>query len=121
MEWQRLISAVSTSCVVFLLQSEDYVFAQDLMNELKVSRRTLYYDMKKVNDWLTSQALEPVQRSYAKGFYLSGETKQERFRQFRQCIKLEDSVCPPWQAEIFFYKIKQIFANEAVILCRFTV
>ncbi|HET7626927.1 MAG TPA: BglG family transcription antiterminator [Bacillales bacterium] len=60
-----------------LLHSNDYVFVHDLESELRISRRTIYYDLHKINDWLAAHQLEPVQRSYSKGFYLSAETKKK--------------------------------------------
>jgi mannitol operon transcriptional antiterminator len=67
----------STFILHELVNADDYLFASDLMKKLNVSKRTIYYDLEKVNSWLKEQQMSPVMRSYSKGYYLEQETKQE--------------------------------------------
>lgn len=67
----------STFILRQLVNADDFVYANDLMKKLKVSRRTIYYDLEKINSWLKDQKLQPVQRSYSKGFFLIKETKDQ--------------------------------------------
>ncbi|NGQ96140.1 BglG family transcription antiterminator [Brevibacillus sp. SYP-B805] len=60
----------------FLVQSRRYVSIKDLMEHFSISRRTLYYDMDKINYWLKQAGLPPVPYIYAKGFYLDEASRQ---------------------------------------------
>jgi len=59
-----------------LVQAHHYVSIKDLMERFSISRRTLYYDISKINDWLKESGLPQVQYIYAKGFYLAEESKE---------------------------------------------
>ena len=67
----------STFILRELMNAEDYVYAHDLMKKLNVSRRTIYYDLDKINSWLEEQKLQRVQRSYSKGIFLVKEAKKQ--------------------------------------------
>lgn len=60
----------------FLVQSHHYVSVKELMELFSISRRTLYYDIDKINDWLKQTGLSQVQYIYAKGFYIDEYSKQ---------------------------------------------
>ena len=36
----------------FLLYTNDYIRIQDIAREQNISRRSVYYDLCKINDWL---------------------------------------------------------------------
>ncbi len=36
-----------------------YLKIQDLADEMEVSRRSVYYDLNKINEWLLQQGIEP--------------------------------------------------------------
>ncbi|UFJ39500.1 BglG family transcription antiterminator [Brevibacillus humidisoli] len=60
----------------YLLQSHHYVSVKELMEHFSISRRTLYYDIGKINDWLKQSGLPAVPYIYAKGFYFDDSRKQ---------------------------------------------
>ncbi|GBF75691.1 hypothetical protein PA598K_04113 [Paenibacillus sp. 598K] len=61
--------------LALLQEAPDYVPVQHMMQQLHVSRRTVYYDMDKINHWLRSQRLEPVHYVRESGYLLPPSTK----------------------------------------------
>ncbi|MBQ9063680.1 MAG: PRD domain-containing protein [Eubacterium sp.] len=56
--------------VQVLIQQTDYMPVNQLAEALGVSRRTVYYDMDKVNIWLDQAKLEPLEIVREKGVFL---------------------------------------------------
>jgi mannitol operon transcriptional antiterminator len=67
----------SMAVLTKLVRSPSFVTIQELMESLNVSKRTVYYDMEKVNYWLEKQKLPCVQYVRSLGFYLEEESKRE--------------------------------------------
>ncbi|TRY24036.1 BglG family transcription antiterminator [Brevibacillus sp. LEMMJ03] len=63
-----------------LVQSHHYLSVKELMEHFSISRRTLYYDIHKINDWLKEAGLPQVQYIYAKGYYLDESSRQAAAR-----------------------------------------
>jgi mannitol operon transcriptional antiterminator len=61
----------------FLKQSERFVSIDELMQSCHISKRTVYYDMDKINDWLKSNRLGPVMYLRSLGYMLPDETRQK--------------------------------------------
>ncbi|MBM7590311.1 BglG family transcription antiterminator [Brevibacillus fulvus] len=59
-----------------LVQTDGYVRLRDLTEKLQISRRTVYYDLEKINYWLTQNQLDPVQYVRTVGFYVTDKTKR---------------------------------------------
>ncbi|WP_144631501.1 BglG family transcription antiterminator [Priestia megaterium] len=72
----------STAVLQVLLQAATFISVQELMKQFQVSRRTIYYDIEKINDWLCQQDLEFVQYTYGKGFFLNDQAKDQVAKQF---------------------------------------
>ncbi|MGF9892025.1 BglG family transcription antiterminator [Priestia megaterium] len=72
----------STAVLQVLLQAATFISVQELMKQFQVSRRTIYYDIEKINDWLCQQELEFVQYTYGKGFFLNDPAKDQVAKQF---------------------------------------
>ncbi|MFB7817739.1 BglG family transcription antiterminator [Paenibacillus chitinolyticus] len=66
----------STRILTLLQQAADYVSLEELMQKLGISRRTVYYDMEKINDWLKTIHLPPVEYVRAAGYYLPDESRK---------------------------------------------
>ncbi|MEJ9311545.1 BglG family transcription antiterminator [Priestia megaterium] len=71
----------STAVLQVLLQAATFISVQELMKQFQVSRRTIYYDIEKINDWLCQQELEVVQYTYGKGFFLNDQAKDQVAKQ----------------------------------------
>lgn len=59
----------------FLVHSHHYVSIKELMEQFRISRRSVYYDIREINYWLKQTGLPEVQYMYAKGFYLDNASK----------------------------------------------
>ncbi|MGG1292127.1 BglG family transcription antiterminator [Bacillus smithii] len=67
----------SMAVLTKLVRSPSFVTVQELTESLNVSKRTVYYDMKKINYWLEKQKLPSVQYVRSQGFYLEEKSKRE--------------------------------------------
>nr|WP_269321933.1 BglG family transcription antiterminator [Paenibacillus sp. UNC451MF] len=65
----------STRILTLLHEAADYVSLDELMQKLGISRRTVYYDMEKINDWLKAIHLPPVEYVRTAGYYLPDESR----------------------------------------------
>lgn len=71
---------ISTRCKKILnmvISSEDYVPLKQICDEIKLSKRSIYYEICKINDWLNSQGLSEIEVARRKGIRLS-ETEKNR-------------------------------------------
>ena len=59
----------------FLLHSTDYVSMRELAEKTNVSRRSVYYDICNINDWLDSNNLPPLKILRGKGIFISPDEK----------------------------------------------
>ncbi|MBA4493535.1 BglG family transcription antiterminator [Paenactinomyces guangxiensis] len=59
-----------------LMNSNSYVLINELVEELKVSRRSIYYDLEKIDGWLKNHGLPPVSRIRFTGISLHPKTKE---------------------------------------------
>lgn len=58
-----------------LLMSEDYIRIADVAKENNISKRSAYYDLCKINDFLEANKIEEVRLERNKGIFLSQEQK----------------------------------------------
>ncbi len=65
----------SQSILNTLLNSHDYITVNQLAQLLNVSRRSIYYDLCKINDWLVTVNVDEIQIERNKGLYLSEPQK----------------------------------------------
>ncbi|MEH7299145.1 BglG family transcription antiterminator [Neobacillus drentensis] len=63
----------STALLSYLLKAQSYVTVQELSEKFHISRRTTYYDIGKINDWLEENNLPPVKHVRSAGFLLEEE------------------------------------------------
>ena len=54
----------------FLLRTTDYVSMRELAEKTSVSRRSVYYDICNINDWLDSHNLPPLKIVRGKGIFI---------------------------------------------------
>ncbi|WP_027417853.1 HTH domain-containing protein [Aneurinibacillus terranovensis] len=67
----------STLILTHLLHAKSYVQLEEISEKIKVSKRTIYYDLEKINHWLKEQKLDPVQYIRSSGLYLADSTKNK--------------------------------------------
>ncbi|MFY4775772.1 BglG family transcription antiterminator [Metabacillus sp. RGM 3146] len=61
-----------------------YIPASEIMEDLNISKRTVYYDVEKINDWLQANGFEPLIYVRSAGFYLDDETRAKIRNTFEQ-------------------------------------
>ena len=61
--------------LTLLLMAEDYISLQQLAEETGVSKRSVYYDLCKVNEWLTEQGISELEVVRGKGILISEKDK----------------------------------------------
>lgn len=57
------------------INADNPLTIQKLTGLLNISRRTVYYDIQKINDWLNEHRMPGVQQQKQKGYFLSQEQK----------------------------------------------
>ncbi|ADC51300.1 mannitol operon transcriptional antiterminator [Alkalihalophilus pseudofirmus OF4] len=67
----------STQLLQLLLKKEAPVSILELSKSLRVSRRTIYYNLEKVNDWLKDNKLDQVQQVKSVGIFITTSTKKK--------------------------------------------
>ncbi|MDL2296108.1 BglG family transcription antiterminator [Lachnospiraceae bacterium OttesenSCG-928-E19] len=71
------INARCRKILELLLTSEDYVQLRRIADEVNVSKRSIYYDLCKVNEWLDCYNIPNLVVERGKGIYVMPEIKQE--------------------------------------------
>lgn len=69
----------------YLLYKEDYVSVQQLADEKGISKRSVYYDIRKINEWLESQKISPLEIERKKGLLIDKEQKEK----IRSSLKMD--------------------------------
>lgn len=67
MAYNYLLGKRSIEILKYLLFTDEYVKIQELSTHFNTSRRSIYYDISKLNDWLTNNKLSPLVNDRSKG------------------------------------------------------
>lgn len=65
------------TAILELLLDSEYVSMPYLEKELNLSKRSIYYEICKVNEWLESCGLNELMKERGKGYFLDEDTKQK--------------------------------------------
>ena len=71
---------ISTRCkkiLYMIMASDTYVSLPQISEEFKLSKRSIYYELCKINDWLSVQGINEITVVRGKGIKL---TEEEKFR-----------------------------------------
>lgn len=74
-QWQ-----LDTRCktiLELLIGREGYISIQEIGKILNISKRSVYYDLNKINDWLNMQHITEIQIERNRGIYLTSITRQK--------------------------------------------
>lgn len=93
----------SGALLSMLLEHQDYVTVAELSRKLGVSRRSVYYDLDKINDWLGGNDLPPIQAERLKGIYIPPSRRHDI------AVRLESKETT--------YSALQIKERTAMIIC----
>jgi mannitol operon transcriptional antiterminator len=61
----------------YLLYQDGYTTVKQLADEKKISKRSVYYDIRKINEWLEAQELLPLEIERKKGIWIEKEQKKQ--------------------------------------------
>ncbi|MFC7395055.1 BglG family transcription antiterminator [Scopulibacillus cellulosilyticus] len=67
----------STAILSYLINAQTYVKTKELIEKYHISRRTVYYDIGKINDWLKDNDLQQIKHVRSAGFLIETETARE--------------------------------------------
>ncbi|WHX40362.1 BglG family transcription antiterminator [Mesobacillus sp. AQ2] len=67
----------SNAILAYLVQADSNVPIKELTEKFKISRRTVYYDIEKINSWLKDQKLPEVNYVRSVGFHLEEEARSQ--------------------------------------------
>lgn len=71
-----MLYSLDTRCqeiLQYLLYADGYITVQELSKEKNISKRSVYYDICKINDWLEAQNIEPITIERKKGIFITKE------------------------------------------------
>jgi mannitol operon transcriptional antiterminator len=71
------LDARSSALLNQLVDASSFLSIKEITERMNVSRRTVYYDIEKINDWLEEQGLSKIQQVRSGGLLLDEETKSE--------------------------------------------
>ena len=66
-----------TTMLNLLLTHLDYVSIVEVAKTLNVSRRSIYYDLTKINEWLEAHQIGFIQVERSKGLFLSSSQREK--------------------------------------------
>lgn len=72
-----------------IVNTDSYVSLDEITEKFRISRRTVYYDMQKINDWLDDHKFKVIKHVRSAGFYLDPNTKKAISNKIKQ-VKLWD-------------------------------
>ena len=65
-----------TEILNIVMYTTGYLKVQDLADDLEVSKRSVYYDISKINEWLVDNNIDPIIQERGKGIILHKEQVQ---------------------------------------------
>lgn len=71
---------ISTRCkkiLYMVIATDDYIPLRQISEELRLSKRSIYYELCKINDWLVARGISEIEVVRGKGIKLSEEMKQK--------------------------------------------
>ena len=71
------MDAKSEKILNYIAVSQECVSVEMLEKTFKLSRRSVYYEICKINEWLVSCNLPELQKIRGKGYYIENKTKQQ--------------------------------------------
>ncbi|UOE55215.1 BglG family transcription antiterminator [Cytobacillus oceanisediminis] len=100
-----------------MVHAPTHVSPQELMEELQISKRTVYYDVEKINSWLKGQGLDELKYVRAAGFFLDEEEKKQikqRLHSFDKAASYEFSRKErmAWTAILILTREKTIYLQD---------
>ncbi|WP_088832407.1 BglG family transcription antiterminator [Paenibacillus tyrfis] len=102
--------------LAMLQETGDYVSVREIMKKFEISKRTVYYDLQAVNEWLSDRGLAPVEYVRGRG-YLLPEESRSRIPSMAQEVEKDDYYLSPrerkaWVAIQLLTRREPLFMQE---------
>lgn len=107
---------ISTRCkqiLYMVIATDDYVPLQQISEELRLSKRSIYYELCKINDWLTAQGISEIEVVRGKGIKLTDAMKLQIEEAMESRDTGESYIFSPME-RIYFIICYIIKSKEAV-------
>lgn len=105
-----------------LLQNDHYIKVEDIACQMNVSKRSIYYDIYHINDWLTFYGLPELEIVRKKGILLDDEVKKQIEEIIDNSSVVDDYVFSPTErigiiiCSIIYLK-ESIFIEQLMSFC----
>ena len=104
-----------------LIYSNNYVKVDELANSIGISRRSIYYDLKKINDFLSFNQIEPLHQHRSNGIVLN-EQQRQQIRQLTSSSKKTIQVLSPSERKSIqicelLIKRKDLYIEDLAEIC----
>lgn len=115
---EAILDERRTAMLAILQEAPGFVTVEQLMERLKVSRRTVYYDMDKVNDWLKDNGLETAEYVRRAGYRLPASSKTglpklaERIRLYEYALSPKERKA--WMAIVLFTRSDPVYVQDLI-------
>ena len=90
-----VMNARGKDILAILLQRDDYIKVEELAGQLNISKRSIYYDIYHINDWLTFYGLPELSIVRKKGIWLNEELKAQIEEILEDSGEVDDYVYSP--------------------------
>lgn len=102
-----------------IVHAASHVSPLELVEELKISKRTVYYDIQKINSWLEYMKLEKLSYVRSAGFFVSKEGSQQiksRLAAFDKKVNYEFSPTErvAWIAILIMTRESEVFLHHLI-------
>lgn len=74
---ETYISTRSKKILYMIIAAEDYIPLSQIQEELTLSKRSVYYELCKINDWLSANGFPEIEMMRGRGIYLTQEQKEQ--------------------------------------------
>lgn len=112
----------SSILLAYIVNSDSYLPIDQLTEKLNVSRRTIYYDVEKINSWLKQNGLNAVKHIRSMGFYLDDETKDsipDRIKRIKKWnYEYSAKERKAWLAVNIITSSQKLFLNDLIDIIR---
>ncbi|MCY8234561.1 BglG family transcription antiterminator [Priestia endophytica] len=103
----------SSAILRALTKTSSCISVEELMKFAHVSKRTIYYDVKKINSWLQETGLYPLQYVRGAGYFLDEETKRSvEKEEIISSYDYSPRERVAWTAIIIFIREKEIYLHD---------
>lgn len=110
-----VMNARGREILQILLQCDDYIKVDEIARQMNISKRSIYYDIYHINDWLTFYGLPELSIVRKKGILLDEETKTEIEDILEDSMAMDDYVFSPTE-RIGVIICSIIYSEESVYI-----